>query len=382
MHIVGESATGKTTIVDQVGAARPYTHSLSKFTGFHSGFRQGSSTKDHSLFDALQGKMVTNKDFTTVLGMDGTSRERVFSELRDAYDGHTSSHYRNGIKSEHTDVRFSFLTAVTPEIYRFNLVHLGERFLKVQINSAWTPSGNMSQTNLAPKTVEAALTTSLLAMTGSSASSAANLVEQKSMSWGFVEYLLQVIGEHPKYITQIADNIRRRELPYLHALATIVEAARATVVGGAAHYKPKPASPNRSALQLTKLMVCLCIVYGVNAPTKKIRNICRKVALDTSLSLNEEVLCILSSVIDPSTRKFDNSGLRIGDLAEIIHTSIPTVTGVINDLTALGLVQIADAAARARGRGRPASVYQLTPELFSHFEIVREANNESGRTRE
>jgi hypothetical protein len=93
----------------------------------HTGMGGG----DPSLIPRLDGKMLTIKDFTTILNMNLTKRDEIFGILRDAYDGKIEWVFGNGKVCSYTS-KFGILAGVTPAIELFTEGHtaLGERFLR------------------------------------------------------------------------------------------------------------------------------------------------------------------------------------------------------------------------------------------------------------
>ena len=93
----------------------------------HTGMGGG----DPSLIPRLDGKVLTIKDFTTILNMNLTKRDEIFGILRDAYDGKIEWVFGNGKVCSYTS-KFGMLAGVTPAIELFTEGHtaLGERFLR------------------------------------------------------------------------------------------------------------------------------------------------------------------------------------------------------------------------------------------------------------
>ncbi len=102
-------------------------HSLVSGANFAGG-------NDPSLIPKLDGKVLTIKDFTTILNMNQTHREEIFGILRDAYDGKTEKMFGNGVfRSYHS--KFGIIAGVTRviELYTDGQTALGERFLRYHV---------------------------------------------------------------------------------------------------------------------------------------------------------------------------------------------------------------------------------------------------------
>jgi len=361
-HVVGPASSGKTTIIELVSAALPYTRVLSKFTGFHSGFRAGASTKDSSLFSTLQDRTVFIKDFTTVLAMSPQERDRIFSELRDAFDGDTSNHYRNGIKYEFKNLRFGVVTGVTDAIRKFNTTNLGERFIHVQIDGVWDKNFKLTKLHTTDETVGMAISSQLSALLSPIASSNSRMVEQKGLIWGFLDYLQHIILNDTKFIKQIAGNVESRYKLFFTHLARLVEMCRADLSTDI--HKSQLTSPTRTALTLAKLAVCLCAVYGLATPDQRVLQIVMKVALDTCITHQQDIILCLA--------RYGKSGALMSDiLREISITETPT-RKLLEDLEQTGLVVTSSKIQSGLiTRGRPAKTYFLPLQVIEGIEHIK-----------
>ncbi|CAB4142815.1 hypothetical protein UFOVP448_40 [uncultured Caudovirales phage] len=357
-YIIGPASSGKTTLSDLISAASPYIKAVSKFTGLHSGFRSGASKADASLFASWQNMTVVIKDFTTVIAMSPEARDRIFSELRDAYDGSSAAQFRNRVAHEYHGIKFSVLACVTEAIRKFNVSNLGERFLHCQIDSRWNPDLTLTTYSASDDTLYRAMRSALSSITDDKGTSNSHLIPQKCTTYGFIEYLIQSIENNPDHVLRIGNNISHKYLPFLMSMSKIVSASRAYVDG--ASHRPRPEAATRVAIQLSKLAACLCIVYGVSSPDKTILNILRKVAYDTSFNLNSEVMMYI----------YSNPKTTIPDIVSDVDSTAPTISKVISDLQALGIVSKVTAVKRSIGR--PAMSYDLVKEIRDSYKIIEE----------
>jgi hypothetical protein len=94
-----------------------------------SGMNTGGG--DPSLLPKLMGRTWVVKDFTTVLSMNQTARDEIFSVLRDAYDGKIEKVFGNGLVRKY-EGRFGVVAGVTAKIDGVSAqnVVLGERFIR------------------------------------------------------------------------------------------------------------------------------------------------------------------------------------------------------------------------------------------------------------
>lgn len=132
-QFVDASGGGKTELLRTL-KNRPNCYFLSKISenSLISGYREpGKSTKDPSLLPLLNEKVLIIKDLAPLLQMRAESRNVIFSQLRDAYDGFTSEGKGNIGRVEYSS-RFTLLAATTLSIDREDTMQqeLGERFVK------------------------------------------------------------------------------------------------------------------------------------------------------------------------------------------------------------------------------------------------------------
>jgi hypothetical protein len=127
--LVGPPSSLKTEIIRALGGI-PSIFPLSNLTAntFASGYQ--SKNDEPSLLMKLDGKILTLKDFTTILTMHHDKRAEILAQLREIYDGSYKKSYGNG-KVVDWAGKIGLLAGVTPIIdthYSVSQV-LGERFL-------------------------------------------------------------------------------------------------------------------------------------------------------------------------------------------------------------------------------------------------------------
>jgi hypothetical protein len=136
--LVAPPSSAKTEVIRSLDGT-PDVFPLSSLTAntFASGFeRKGVET---SLLPKLDGKLVTMKDFGTVLTMYREKKAEILAQLREIYDGGFTKEFGNG-KSFKWSGKVGLLAGVTPIIdreYALNQI-LGERFILYRVR-ACTP---------------------------------------------------------------------------------------------------------------------------------------------------------------------------------------------------------------------------------------------------
>lgn len=93
--------------------------------------RPGASA---SLLDELHDKVLTFKDFTTILEMNYNARDEILSQLREVYDGKFSKKYGNGAEVR-WEGKLGFMAGVTDavELYQGRINIIGERFVQYRM---------------------------------------------------------------------------------------------------------------------------------------------------------------------------------------------------------------------------------------------------------
>src|SRR5262249_36525292 len=117
LHIVGPPSTGKTEVLNSV-RTWPCVYPLTELTpaGLVSG-RDSEDGKDHSLLPHLHCKTLAIKDFTPILELPKDHQQKLFSLLRDAFDGSQAIHSAMVGTRRHNGT-FTCVTGVTSAIER------------------------------------------------------------------------------------------------------------------------------------------------------------------------------------------------------------------------------------------------------------------------
>lgn len=138
LFIIGPPGASKTEVIRSFNGLAEIgkVYITSKLTpkSLISGWVSKKAKFDPSLMPKLDGKTLLIKDFTSILSMQRESREQVFSDLREAYDGYLDRDLGN-LGHKGFFAHFSVIAGVTPIIDRYSSFqqHLGERFLKIRL---------------------------------------------------------------------------------------------------------------------------------------------------------------------------------------------------------------------------------------------------------
>ena len=360
--LVGPASSGKSTISAILESATPYSFSVSKLTGMFSGFKS-KGDKDHGLVPLIQGKTMVIKDFTTVLTSPPTERDRVFGDLRDLYDGAGAAQYRNNVRRDYKGVRFGIVACVTDAIHAYNQTGLGERFLKCEIDSVWDDAGRMERASSSHGGhIDKAMDSLLESVCNVEIQATGNLSGIQSRAWGLLDNLYEH-AEEKANISAVATGVANSSdyKLYVSHLAQLVALARANVERDRDKeitYRPRAELGVRLAKQLMKLTVSLCLVFGVNEPNDRIRRIIRKVALDTAIGFNLEIILAVAHS--------KSGGLTRDELATKMNISVTKVVRHLSNMKELNIVREVkqkQTVGQHSTRGRRKVVVRLTKDV-------------------
>lgn len=344
MYLVGPAGSGKTLVLDAFGEVGYRCTQRSTFTEHTlvSGFQ---AKNDPSLAPKLVDRTLVIKDFTMVLSLNIDTKQRVFSQFRDLYDGSHIMTYGNGITREYVGSYFNVLAAVTNEIHSTNLSALGERFLKFNLEG-------MSDDDEAEVIKSAAVRTR----------SHANGVRDEGV----------VAGEGLKDAAARFFAREMEDLPSLGrfldptvALARVTAALRASVkrsFNGKMEYPPVKEIGTRLVKQLTKLAGALAWVVERKAVDAEVYALVLRVAMDTAYGWQTQVFRYLLARPDawvPSSvlqGAFAMSGSHVMD--------------VLQDMAHLEIVEI-DHHRNNRAM-KPSKSYRLSPKYAALWAAASE----------
>lgn len=354
--IVAPSSAGKTTLIDLFSTAHNHCFFMSKMTGLLSGyFKEGMG--DASILPKIQDHCLVIKDFTPILKASQQAQDNIFGELRDVYDGSTAAYYRNHVKAVYNDVRFNILACVTDAIRGINQTDVGERFIQIEYDSYWNPQGFMERDSINKSALVKSAMSNVFTKINGQSSSGNFLSEQKAQTWGFIDYLYNRINDdrgwvHSK-VEMISSNIAFCE--YIENLSMWCNAARATVKRDKdkqLSHRPRLPYPQRFAEVLCNMAVGVSLVLDEDDPNGRVKDIIRKIALDSGLSFQQEIMFAIAHS--------EGGALSIGDISTTLNVSQTHVLNHLRDMQELNIVKYHIPAVRIRGN-QP-HIYALTPE--------------------
>ena len=146
MYFIGPPSSGKTESISPYEICS-FTEFVSTITDNYlaSGYRDEQGN-DPSALLTLNGKILVVKDVSPLLNDDSARVQKIWGDLRDAYDGQFSK--GDGVNGLTTyNARFGVIMCATDSIDRFVETHqqLGERFLSLRVHRVPLPLKERSE---------------------------------------------------------------------------------------------------------------------------------------------------------------------------------------------------------------------------------------------
>ena len=333
LMVVGNASGGKSQFCDGMSISN-YCYKLESLTGFLSGYKDEEGN-DYSVLARANRKCMITSEGDVLLSNPGAGV--IMAQARRMFDGSMTSSYKN-LKEDrnYEQLRIPWIIAGTPAMLEREQASLGDRFLKIFLdsppdhekkqilqrvsNSAWNAVGVSTDDE------------------DKSITNAAMLEAQRKLA-GYIDYLRNNIDDikeitcDKKYFNKCEDL----------ALLTAILRAR----------PPKdediPATieePHRLNHQFIRLMRCLTFTMERKKVDDEVMRKIKKVALDTGKGIVVEILTCLADTEDYMTVK-----------ALSIHTdrTEDNIRKVLSFLRKNGIIILSTDAPRERTKRRQSS---------------------------
>lgn len=333
LFIIAPPSSAKTELIRALNKI-PQIYPLSNLTP--QTFISGRVSKINcSLLPQLNGKILTFKDFTTVLTMHREKRAEILAQLREIHDGQYKKAFGTGKIIEWSG-KLGFISGVTPIIDTHYSIYtvLGERFIQYRIKQS-------DPIILAKKSMQ-------------------NTGKEKEMR----EELSTVIAQFIKNIQipsidniEISDEIKDK----LAYLSTFCVTGRSGVIREGYHYReiiytPEPEAPARLSKQLLTLSYGLAVVSGLKQVSMEDYSLIYKVGMDTLPKVRQDLLDFLSEHRD---------ALTTSDISTEINYPTNTARRYLEDLHALKLID------RLKGEKGKADKWKLSNYAIGLLDKIR-----------
>lgn len=361
MRIIGPPGSGKTTIADAISASR-FVFAKSVLTGFHSGFTGGAggAKKDSSLIPLINGKTFAIKDGDTLLS--APNYRQILSELRDIFDGSSSSIYRNRVSRDYHNIQTTFLICGTDELRGMNNAALGDRFLDCEILGKEDRNPYLDRAIEATRNkVQSFFARNLSPEKNVEEFGEATADKMPLLQGATVGYLEQVAIwlQDGKHVIQTG----KEEEDQIKALGTILSymRARPKKEKGELLYRPRPELATRLCSQFEKFSLCLALVLNKSKVDAEVINILQKITKDTGEGFQSEIMEMVSNKpLGLTAIQFQNQ-LRLSEG----HTR-----RTLDDMIDLGILKKVQRPNNSGVRGRHTHYLTLSKELRELWKIA------------
>lgn len=276
VQIISPPSTGKTTLCDAMGVNRKYTKTVGTFTGLHSGWQTDSEgEEDHSTIATLKDKTLIIKDADPLL--KSPRRAEILADLRDAYDTNCSRQWKNKVKREYINLRFTIIMCGTDSLLELDSADLGARFLVCEVMRGIDEE---FETSINSRVFHRVLRNRGMSVNGTQKSHTdAEVLLAKQMTGGYVDYLRSNAAELLAAI-DVDYNLDEFEQS-MNAYAQFVAFMRARPSTTQEESETREMSA-RLNIQLTRLALCLAVVLSRKTVDAEVLRRVRQTAIDTA----------------------------------------------------------------------------------------------------
>ena len=341
VFLVGPPSCGKTTLIESFGGTNEHYDYVSKLTSeaLVSGSRTDDGS-DPSNLPKFDKKAVFIKDFTVVLSMPRDVQTKLYGLLRDAYDGTVKFTFGSGLVREYSGFMFNMVAGVTDAIHTHNDAELGERFLRIDF--------------MGQNYNEDAILDQALSNVGKKRNSK-ELLTQATL--GLMKHVLTKYADAP--IPELSPETRILIKLYAKLIARVRTKPKSDRNEGLL-YSPRPEVATRLALQLSKMLIGITRVLGVNEVTPEALSILKKVTLNSCHGFVFDVLHHIHK----------NPNIRKQNLSKELNLPPSRVNRILNDLKAVRLISQYQAKNESGQRGRHDHTYKLQPSMQVLFDAL------------
>lgn len=267
LMVIGHAGSGKTRFCDAMLVSKkcmPVEH----VTGILSGFKDNEGN-DYSLLARGNRKCWITPEGDVL--MSNPNAVQVMSQIRRAFDGTTGATYKNEKDDKrYGGLRIPWIMAGTPALLDMDQSRLGDRFLKVYVESPNYDQRKEILRRIVRTAADAVKTEAV----------GENLVGPKlqeayQRTGGYVDWLRDNTDKLGKIL------VEEHHLEDCALLAEFAAFMRARP-GKNEESEPTKEEPNRLAHQFVRMMCCLTVVLNRERVDDEVMRRVRKIAMDTS----------------------------------------------------------------------------------------------------
>lgn len=281
LQVIGEPGSGKTRFCEAMLTSSK-CYQLESLTGFISGFK-GKDADDYSMVSRINNKTLITPEADIILS--NPKFMEIMSQQRRMFDGTIGASYKNLEKDRsYTGLRTPWIMAGTPVLLDTNQSKLGDRFIKVFIES---PPEEEKQLIL--KTVGLSAINNILQTTNGKPEGYLSEPMQLAykLTGGYVDYLR-------KNAAQLLNKVKIDQQQLISKCSIFAEYT--------AELRARPSKnldkeielskelPTRLTEQFIRLALCLAVVTGKFEIDKEVLRVVAKVAKDTAKGRTQDII--------------------------------------------------------------------------------------------
>lgn len=278
MFFVAPPSSAKTEFISALKMC-PETRHISTLTEktLVSGWNQIPG-KDPSLIPQLNNKILVIKDFTPILTSPPITRDVIYSQLRDIYDGSLEKPYGHSIVRSYKNIHFGVLAAVTGSIERTAMMQqtLGERFLRYNLPLDKEDLSEKSEISIMKKSHRAF----------------DNVSHEQDQRYVAQTNLRNYLQYHKPASVTVADHFTKR-LIYLSRFTAALRGVVDRDFKERMMYKPMKEGHTRVLKQLKLMVIGLASVEGRKEITEEDYRIVKQIAISSTPSRIETIINLL-----------------------------------------------------------------------------------------
>lgn len=325
MGIIAPSGSSKTELIRSLGESEnQFVYPVSSITEHTlvSGLEENID-----LAPSLRGRLLTIKDFTTILSKNKDKVSEIFADFRELTDGHIGKDFGSGVKKHYTGIHTSVLFGCTNAIENYNSLHavLGQRILFFRPRNDRRKAMQQARINSGRETeIRDTL---------------------HKITLQFINNVIKTQQDRLKTLTKHLTDEQNQAIEDLAFFLSIVRTPIAHDYRGDLASLPEPEYPTRLAKTICKLVDAHSMLYN-REPNESDLMIAYRL---TSDNVPTERLRILKVMLDGDER-------TTSEIQELAKLPNGTTRRILDDLKSLEIIEYF-----SMGHGR-ADVWQLSDE--------------------
>lgn len=360
IFLIGPSSGGKTMMLSMLNKLEEI-YPLSNLTP--NTFVSGQRNVPGLLFE-INGKILTFKDFTTILQLYQEARNEIMSQLREIYDGSYRKLYGTGEERAWTG-KIGFIAGVTSVIDVTSQLYsaLGERFIQYRL--------------ITPDRSEVAL----YAVNSSSRKKVTQDEAKKQVQEYFARYIKGVKESIDPDEEMTTSDEQRRQLVRITDFATLARSPVMRDSGPAreVYFKPTSEMPARFTQQLHHIMMAMMFMnrYEKSIAGVKPKETDSDITEDDELAIYKialDSIPMMRRIVLQKVTEYDSATTAV--IAALTNYPTNTTRRNLEDLNVLGIIDRIKDEANKADRWKIKDKYRKIMEEYDHVVPVPDSERE------